>query len=97
MCQTFAELFIQFVSAPASANSSLWIIMSVIAGLFFALPTIEIQAVFGLITFGTSNYFAIDADVEGFAVLLLFCWWIKDTQIISQHIFSHLLDDLQPS
>ena len=96
ICQTFAELFIQFIPAPASALSSLWIIMSMLFGMFFALPSIEIQVLFGFIAFSVSGYFAVDTDVESFAVMLLFFWLIKDTYIICQHLFSHLLDDLKP-
>ena len=74
ICQTFAELFIQFVPAPASTLSSLWIIMGMIFGMVFALPSIEMQALFGIIAFCVSGYFTDDQDVENLAVMLLFFW-----------------------
>ena len=69
--------------------------MSVIFGLIFSLPTIEMQASVASIMLGASQYLPIDADVENFAVLLLFFWWIRDVYIISQRLFSLLLDNLE--
>ena len=61
--------------------------MGMIFGMFFALPSIEIQALFGVIAFCIS---------ENAAVILLFFWWMRDTCNIFQHCFSHLVDDLKP-
>jgi len=91
-----AARLIQFVPVSASAISTLWLIMSILFGMLCALPSIDIQALFGVVAFLAHGYFAIDADVESFAVMLLFFWLIKDTYIICQHLFSNLLDDLKP-
>ena len=90
-CQTSAELFVHL--APILAISSLWIIMSIIIGMFSVLPTIEIQAVFGLIIIFGSGNITINVNIEDFAVLLLFFWWIRDTHLIGQHLLLYLLDD----
>ena len=62
----------------------------------FTMPSIEIQALIGMFIFGASQYATISTDIENFAVMLLFFWWIQDAYIIVQHLFSHLLDDLKP-
>ena len=68
--------------------------MSMIIGMFSVLSIIEIQAAFGLITiFVTPGNMTIDADVEGFAVLQLLFWWIRDTHLICQHWLLYVLDD----
>ena len=69
--------------------------MGMIFAIFFALPSIEIQALFGVIAFCISGYFEVDQDAENAAVMLLFFWWMRDTCNIFQHCFLHLVDDLK--
>ena len=57
--------------------------------MFSVLPTIENQATFGLIAFSVR----MNVEIEGFVVLLLFFWWIRDIHRIGQHLISYLLDD----
>ena len=61
-----------------------------------ALPSIEIQALLGVVISIAHGHFAIDDDIATFAVMLLALWWIQDAYIIGQHLLSHLLDDLKP-
>ena len=35
----------------------------------------------------------MNVEIEGFVVLLLFFWWIRDIHRIGQHLISYLLDD----
>ena len=71
--------------------------MAMMIGMLFILPTIEIQAMFGLITLCATGITTVDADVEGFAVLILFFWWIRDTHFVYQKILSYFVDDSKPS
>ena len=61
--------------------------------MFSILPTIDIQAAFGVIMLCASGSFTVDADVEGFATLLIIFWLIRDIHLISQYLLSQLLDD----
>ena len=96
MCQMFASMLVESITVSSSATSLLWIFMSMIFGFVFTMPSIEIQALIGMIIFGASQYATISIDIENFAVMLFFFWWIQDAYIVVQHLFSHLLDDLKP-
>ena len=71
--------------------------MSMLFGMLFALPSIEMQALFGCVVYLAHSYFGFDVDITNSAVMILFFWWIRDARIISQRLFSHLLDDLKPN
>ena len=67
--------------------------MGIMIGMFSILPTIDIQAAFGMIMLCASRYLAVDADIEGFTTLLIIFWWIRDIHLISQYLLSQLLHD----
>ena len=90
-CQTLLEMFIE--SAPASTIPNVWIIMGIMIGIFSILPTIDIQAAFGMIMLCVSRHLTVDADIESFATLLIIFWLIRDVHLISQYLLSQLLDD----
>ena len=71
--------------------------MSMLFGMLFALPSIEIQALFGCVVYLAHSYFGFDVNMTNSAVMIIFFWWIRDARIISQRLFSHLLDDLKPN
>ena len=77
MYQTFAELLVQSVLAPASVMSSLWIIMGMMIGLTSFLPSIVAQASLSLLMLCANS-----VDIEAFVVLVLLSWWIRDIHII---------------
>ena len=66
--------------------------MGIMIGMFSILPTIDMQAAFGLIMLCASVSFTVNADVEGFAMLLIIVWWIRYIYLITQYLLSHRLD-----
>ena len=67
--------------------------MGIMIGMFSILPTIEIQAAFGMLMLCASRHLAVDADIEGFETLLIIFWLIRYIRLISQYLLSQLLDD----
>ena len=67
--------------------------MGIMIGMFSILPIIDIQAAFGMIILCASGYFAVDADIDGFATLLVMFWCTRDIHLIIQYLLLHFPDN----